>query len=107
MKGLEISVTNSDLVLKQEERLVKLFVIFKDKKYGTKYIIFTDNISNKLYYGSLIINDNKMVIMKFKDIKNEELIKDFILNFLNNKNEKFEVIEIPKIEKLEIIDSNT
>ena len=31
MKGLEISVTNSDLVIKQEEKIVKLFVIFKDK----------------------------------------------------------------------------
>ena len=35
MKGLEILVTNSDLVLKQEERLIKLFVMFKDNKYGT------------------------------------------------------------------------
>jgi len=50
MKGLEISVTNSDLVLKQEERLVKLFVMFKDKKYGTKYVIFTDNENKNLYY---------------------------------------------------------
>lgn len=108
MKGLEISVTNSDLVLKQEERLVKLYIIFKDKKYGTKYIIFTDNINKELCYGSPLINSNKMIIMKFKDIKDEEMVKEFVWNYLNDKStSNFEMIEIPKIDKLEIIDNNT
>ena len=108
MKGLEIFVTNSDLVIKQEERLVKLFVIFKDNKYGTKYVIFTDNISNELCYGSPLINGNKMVIMKFKNIKDEEIIKEFVWKYLNDDSTSlFELIEIPKIDKLEIIDNNT
>lgn len=107
MKGLEISVTNSDLVIKQEEKLVKLFVMFKDKKYGTKYIIFVDNFSNHLYYGSPLINDNKMVIMKFRNSKDEELVKEFVWNFLNDKDiSNFELIEVPKVSKLEIIDNN-
>lgn len=107
MRGLEISVTNSDLVIKQEERLIKLYVIFKDKKYGTKYVIFTDNQNKNLCYGSPLINGNKMVIMKFKNIKDEELIKEFTWDYLNNSNsQKYELIEIPKIEKLEIIDNN-
>jgi len=107
MKGLEISVTNSDLVIKQEEKIVKLFVIFKDKKYGTKYIIFVDNFSNKLYYGSPLVNDNKMVIMKFRNARDEELVKEFVWNYLNNEDiSNFEMIEVPKINKLEIIDSN-
>lgn len=106
MKGLEISVTNNDLVIKQEERLVKLFVIFKDIKYGTKYIIFTDN-DKKLYYGSPLINANKMVIMKFKDIKDAEMVKEFVWNYLNAESvSSFEIIEVPQIEKLEIIDNN-
>lgn len=108
MKGLEILVTNSDLVLKQEERLVKLFVIFKDKKYGTKYVIFSDNITNELCYGSPLINGNKMVIMKFKNIKDAELVKEFVWNYLNDKpTSNFEIIEVPKLDKLEIIDNNT
>lgn len=108
MKGLEISVTNSDLVLKQEERLIKLFVIFKDNKYGTKYIIFMDNVSNELCYGSPLINNNKMIIMKFKNIKDEEIVKEFIWNYLNDKStSNFEIIEVPQIDKLEIIDNNT
>jgi len=108
MKGLKISVTNSDLVLKQEERLIKLFVIFKDNKYGTKYIIFTDSASRELYYGSPLINNNKMIIMKFKDIKDEEMVKEFVWNYLNDKStSNFEIIEIPQIDKLEIIDNNT
>jgi len=108
MKGLKISVTNSDLVLKQEERLIKLFVIFKDNKYGTKYIIFTDSASRELYYGSPLINNNKMIIMKFKDIKDEEMVKEFVWNYSNDKStSNFEIIEIPQIDKLEIIDNNT
>jgi len=108
MKGLEILVTNSDLVLKQEERLVKLFVIFKDKKYGTKYIIFSDNMTKELCYGSPLVNGNKMVIMKFKNIKDAEMVKEFVWNYLNDKQvSNFEIIEVPKIDKLEIIDNNT
>lgn len=108
MKGLEISVTNSDLVLKQEERLVKLFVMFKDKKYGTKYVIFTDNENKNLYYGNPLVNGKKMVIMKFKDIKDEEMVKEYVWKFLNSEQiSNFETIEIPEIDKLEIIDNNT
>lgn len=108
MKGLEISVTNSDLVIKQEERIVKLFVIFKDKKYGTKYVLFTDKTNSHLYFGSPLVNDNKMVIMKFKNSKDEELVKEFAWNYLNEKDiSNFELIEVPIIEKLEIIDNNT
>lgn len=108
MKGLEILVTNSDLVLKQEERLVKLFVMFKDKKYGTKYVIFTDSNNKELYYGNPLVNGKKMVIMKFKDIKDEEMVKEYVWNFLNNEStSNFETVGIPEIEKLEIIDNNT
>lgn len=107
MKGLEISVTNSDLVLKQEERLVKLFVIFKDKKYGTKYVIFTDS-SNQLYYGNPLVNGKKMVIMKFRDIKDAEMVKEFVWKFLNGEQiSNFDILEMPELDKLEIIDNNT
>ena len=101
-------VTNSDLVVKQEEKYVKLFVIFKDKKYGTKYVIFTDNDNKVLYYGSPLVNGNKMVIMKFKDIKDAENVKEFVWNYLNNESiSNFDLIEIPKLDKLELIDCNT
>lgn len=106
MKGLEISVTNSDLVVKQEERLVKLFVIFKDKKYGTKYVIFTDS-TNQLYYGNPLVNGKKMVIMKFRDIKDAEMVKDFVWKFLNGEQiSNFDILEMPELDKLEIIDNN-
>lgn len=108
MKGQEILVTNSDLVIKREEYYVKLFVMFKDKKYGTKYVIFTDSDNKVLHFGSPLINGTKMVIMKFKDIKDAEMVKEFVWNYLNNESiSNFELIEIPKIEKLELIDSNT
>jgi len=108
MRGLEILVTNSDLVLKQEQRLVKLFVMFKDLKYGTKYVIFTDNSSNELLYGNPSVNGKKMVIMKFKNIKDAELVKEFVWDLVNDKPvSNFEIIEIPELDKLEIIDNNS
>lgn len=107
MKGLEILVTNSDLVLKQEERLIKLFVMFKDNKYGTKYVIFTDSNGKELFFGNPLVNGKKMVIMKFKAIKDAEMVKEYVWKFLNGESiSGFETIEIPNIEKLEIIDYN-
>ena len=84
MKGKEMLVTNSDLVLKQEERIVKLFIMFKDKKYGTKYVIFADKENKTLFYGSPLLNGKKMVIMKFKNIKDAEMVKEFVWKYLNN-----------------------
>lgn len=107
MKGLEISVTNSDLVVKHEEKVLRLFVIFKDKKYGTKYIIFTDINGEELFFGSPLVNDKKLIIMKFKNIKDEEVVKEFVWKHLNNQElSNFELIEIPNILKLEVIDYN-
>lgn len=107
MKGIEITVTNTKLQLKEEQRKVKLFVIFKDLKYGTKYILFADNINKELFYGYPVINEEKMVIMKFKEQKHEELIKEFLWDHLNNINKSnYELIEVPKMNKIEIIDNN-
>lgn len=109
MKGLEIKIITDGIISKNEEKYAKLFVLFKDKKYGTNYVIYTDNTNKVLYYGSPLVNNKKMVIMKFKNPKEEEMVKDFIWNYLNNNSSelnKFEIYEIPSLDKLEIIDSN-
>ena len=108
MKGVSIKVTNNDLVIKEEDRIAKLYVIFKDKKYGTKYIIYTENNGNILYFGSPLVSDKKLVIMKFKEEKDTELVKQFLWSYLNNGDiTNFEVFEIPEIDKLQIIDANS
>lgn len=108
MKGLEISTTNSDLIVKHEEVRYRLFVMFKDIKYGTKYIIFTDMEGDKLYFGSPLVNQEKLVIMKFKDIRDQDNVKEFTWKYLNNEGtSNYEIIEIPNITKLEVIDYNT
>ena len=47
--------------------------------------------------------------MKFKDIKDEELVKEFVWNYLNDKpTSNFDIIELPSnLTKLELIDSNS
>ena len=108
MKGVSIKVTNNDLVIKEEDRIAKLYVIFKDKKYGTKYIIYTENNGNILYFGLPLVSDKKLVIMKFKEEKDTELVKQFLWSYLNNGDiTNFEVFEIPEIDKLQIIDANS
>ena len=109
MKGIRMLISKNDLVLSNEEVYVKLFVIFKDKKYGTKYIIYTDDNEKELHYGSPLINNDRLVIMKFKDIKDEEMVKEFVWNYLNDKTtSNFDIIELPSnLTKLELIDSNS
>lgn len=108
MKGLRMKISSTDLALSNQEIYVKLFLIFKDKKYGTKYIIYTDDAEKELYFGSPLINNNKLIIMKFKDIKDEEMVKEFVWNYLNNlSTSNFDIIELSSdLTKLEIIDSN-
>ena len=109
MKGIRMMVSTNDLVPSNEEVYVKLFVVFKDKKYGTKYIIYTDDNEKELYYGSPLISNDRIVIMKFKDIKDEEMVKEFVWNYLNDKpTSNFDIIELPNnLTKLELIDSNS
>ena len=109
MKGIRMMVSTNDLVPSNEEVYVKLFVIFKDKKYGTKYIIYTDDNEKELHYGSPLINNDRIVIMKFKDIKDEEMVKEFVWNYLNGEStSNFDIIELPNnLTKLELIDSNS
>lgn len=109
MKGIRMMVSTNDLVPSNEEVYVKLFVVFKDKKYGTKYIIYTDDNEKELYYGSPLISNDRIVIMKFKDIKDEEMVKEFVWNYLNDKpTSNFDIIELPSnLTKLELIDSNS
>ena len=47
--------------------------------------------------------------MKFKDIKDEEMVKEFVWNYLNDKpTSNFDIIELPNnLTKLELIDSNS
>ncbi len=109
MKGIRMMISKNDLVPSNEEVYVKLFVIFKDKKYGTKYIIYTDDNEKELHYGSPLINNDRLVIMKFKDIKDEEMVKEFVWNYLNGEStSNFDIIELPSnLTKLELIDSNS
>ena len=82
--------------------------MFKDNKYGTKYIIYADKDGKILYFGNPSVTNKRLVIMKFKDIRDAENVKDFVWSYINNQNNpKYTLIDLPEIDKLEIIDSNT
>ena len=76
---------------------------FKYKKNNNKYVIYSyDN--SKLYYGSLFIRDNELVIMLSKN-DGENLINKFLDDILTgNSDSDFEVISLDKIISAQIID---
>lgn len=85
---------------------LNVFGGFKYKEDGNKYVIYSHD-NTKLFYGSLFIKDNKLVIM---DVKNDvsSIIKEFTHVLLDDKKSTdFEVISLDDIDSVEIIGENT
>lgn len=105
MIGKIVKVNDYKFVYGKDTVYINVYGAFKYKKNGNKYIVFSyDN--KKLYYGSLFIKNNSIIIMTSKDDSNE-VASSFINGILNNSiNEEFEIISIAQIESAEIIDQH-
>ena len=76
MNGKRIKVNDFKFKYGQETKFINVFGAFKYKKNNNKYVIYSyDN--SKLYYGSLFIRDNELVIMLSKN-DGENLINKFL-----------------------------
>ena len=76
MNGKRIKVNDFKFKYGQETIFINVFGAFKYKKNNNKYVIYSyDN--SKLYYGSLFIRDNELVIMLSKN-DGENLINKFL-----------------------------
>ena len=111
MKGKILKISSNDLYGNTDDRLVAVYACFTQKKYMNKYIIFSiygENDKNKLYYGSIHLKTNSLVVFSVRD---EEInyIKPFIDEYLNGSiNEmEYELIDLDKIEKIELISYNS
>ena len=96
MNGKRIKVNDFKFKYGQETIFINVFGAFKYKKNNNKYVIYSyDN--SKLYYGSLFIRDNELVIMLSKN-DGENLINKFLDDILTgNSDSDFEVISLDKI----------
>ena len=103
MNGKRIKVNDFKFKYGQETIFINVFGAFKYKKNNNKYVIYSyDN--SKLYYGSLFIRDNELVIMLSKN-DGENLINKFLDDILTgNSDSDFEVISLDKIISAQIID---
>jgi hypothetical protein len=89
MNGKRIKVNDFKFKYGQETIFINVFGAFKYKKNNNKYVIYSyDN--SKLYYGSLFIRDNELVIMLSKN-DGENLINKFLDDILTgNSDSDFE-----------------
>lgn len=103
MIGKKIKLNDYKFTYGKETVYVNVYAVFKDKKSGNRYIIYSyDN--SKLYYGSAFIKDKEIIVMISK-ADGKKIIEDFTLNFVNEKNsDEYEIISLGDIDTIEIID---
>ena len=103
MNGKRIKVNDFKFKDGQETIFINVYGAFKYKKNSNKYVVYSyDN--SKLYYGSLFVRNNEIVIMLSKD-DSEELIDKFLNNILSGTSDNnFETISLDKITEAQIID---
>lgn len=108
MKGKVLRVFNNDLYGQVDDRQVVVFAAFIHKKYVNKYAIFifqNEYQQNKLYYGSIHIKENSLVIFKVKpEIKS--VFDDFLMQYTNQQLVDYELIDISNLTKLEVVGYN-
>lgn len=110
MKGKILKISSNDLYGNVDERQVIVFSCFNHLKYMNRYVLFTflgEYDKKKLYYGSVHMKDNSIVIFA---VNNNvfDYIDKFKNDYMNgNVNSlEYEIIDIDKIEKVELVSYN-
>lgn len=103
MFGKVIRLNDFNFTFGQETVYLNVFAVFKNKKSGNKYIIYSyDN--KKLYSGSAFIKNNEIVVMISKS-EEDAVIKDFTNKLANEEDDdNYEIISLDKITSIQIID---
>lgn len=103
MFGKVIRLNDFKFTFGQETVYLNVFAVFKNKKSGNKYIIYSyDN--KKLYSGSAFIKNNEIVVMISKS-EEDDVIKDFTNKLANEEDDdNYEIISLDKITSIQIID---
>ena len=93
MFGKVIRLNDFKFTFGQETVYLNVFAVFKNKKSGNKYIIYSyDN--KKLYSGSAFIKNNEIVVMISKS-EEDDVIKDFTNKLANEEDDdNYEIISL-------------
>lgn len=108
MIGKKIKINDYKFTYGKDVMFVNVYGAFKYNKNGNRYVLYSyvDNVKrgSKLYYGSLFVRNNELVVMLSKDIE-EDVIHNFIDDFMHDKNmDEYDIISLDKIDSIQIID---
>ena len=108
MYGKIIKLYNNDLYGNVDDRMVSVFAAFNHLKYMNRYVIFcfTDEYNKKkLYYGSVHVKNNSLVVFSVNDNNMIQYINKFIYDFLNSRldSSEFQVFDLSTVDRVELV----
>lgn len=106
--GKIIKVNDYKFEYGKETSYAFVYGTFKYLPTGNKYVIYSVDDGNKLFYGGLFVRGNEIVVMIGKEENVSSIVEEFINNLLEDKKDNnFSMINLDKIETIQIIDSCT
>ena len=96
MYGKVVKKSEYEIKFGAREQLINVFICCKSLKNSINYVVFSyvlEKDINKLYYGMVHINGNKLVSMEPK-AGSEEIIKDLIWKITNKKESVFKYLNL-------------
>lgn len=110
MIGKILKISSNDLYGNVDDRHVAVFAAFNHLRYMNKYVIFTfegEFNKKKLYYGSLHLKDNSMVIFSVNEAT-KKFIDAFVDSYLrgNVDPREYSLIDISNTSKVELVSYN-
>lgn len=105
MNGKIVKLNDFKLTYGKDTVFVNIYAAFTNVKNGNKYVIYSyDN--TKLYYGSLFVRSNEIVVMGIKEGE-KNVISEFIDEYLNERlSDQFKFISLNDIETIQIIEES-
>lgn len=108
MYGKILKLYNNDLYGNVDDRMVSVFAAFNHLKYMNRYVIFcfTDEYNEKkLYYGSVHVKNNSLVIFSVNNNNMLQYINKFVFDYLNNRLDanEFQVFDLSTIDRVELV----
>ena len=109
MNGKIVKIFNNDLYGNPDDRKLVIFAAFEHKKYMNKYCIFAiegEYATKKLYYGSIHLKDNTIVIFSVAN-NDKQWVDEFVTEYLNSSlnDKEYALIDISNLDRAELISS--
>lgn len=111
MYGKILKISSNDLYGNVDDRKVAVYAAFIHNKYMNRYVIFSfvdEYNKKKLYFGSLHLKNNSIVVFSIKDNNMINAVNEFISNYMNGSIDinEYQIIDISNMEKIELVSFN-